>query len=269
MAPYRAEYVRDETLEMLDRLQRERESKLAREISDMQRQTSLKTQKDATNSELKHMWGLEAKVEAQFAYMRRLVRTQGFVMRSMSDFDGLDIDGSDRLEPSELQEFIKKRDGFATKFTIIEARTRELLSDLDVDGDGKVSRMEWLLYMTYLHWQAFIEENVVEKVVEVTKEYKKDSKTGTPVLVENIVQHPPVMRSNSRQGQNGSPTKYGSLKTQSQGMLEKNGDAGGSIVERVQQNPDGSLVTTIEHTELQTIKKKAATTSTGWCGVCL
>ena len=42
-------------------------------------------------------------------------------MRSMSDFESLDTDGSNKLDPHELQEFIKKRDGFATKFTIVEA----------------------------------------------------------------------------------------------------------------------------------------------------
>ena len=44
----------------------------------------------------------------------------GFVNRTMSDFDGLDTDGSQKLDPKELQDFIKKRDGFATSFTIIE-----------------------------------------------------------------------------------------------------------------------------------------------------
>merc|ERR1740117_1018077 len=115
-------------------------------------------------------------------------------MRTMSDFDGMDRNGSGRLSPEELQQFVSKRDnGVNTRHTILSVRANELLRDLDVDGDGLVDRSEWLMYMTYLHWQAFIEENVVENVVEVTKEYKND-KTGIPMLVENIVQHPPKLR---------------------------------------------------------------------------
>jgi len=233
---------------MLDRCQREREKRLVTEINDMQR----RIRGTQTNAELKVMWGMEAKVEAQFAYMRRLIRTEGFVMRTMQDFDGLDTNASNKLEPDELQEFIKKRDGAAAKFTIVEVRTRELLKDLDVDGDGRVSRAEWLLYMTYLHWQAFIEENVVEKIVEVTKEYKNDK--GVPVLVENIVQHPPTLRSQSKGG------NLDAIKT-------PQGTRNNAVVERTHQNSDGSISTTIEHQTVGTQQKMKALAS-HWCGVC-
>lgn len=255
MAPYNPEQVRDQTLVLLDRLHKERERRLILEINDMQR----RFRDTPSNSELKLLWGMEAKVEAQFAYMRRLIRTEGFVMRTMSDFDGLDTNGSGRLEPSELQDFVKKRDGATTKFTILEVRAKELLKDLDVDGDGRVDRCEWLMYMTYLHWQAFIEENVVEKVVEVTKEYKND-KTGTPVLVENIVQHPPQLRSNSK------GNTLDNLRNK-QGGNSRNDE---SVVERTHQNPDGSVVTTIEHMRIgegtKIGGKKAG--ANGWCGIC-
>jgi len=101
----------------------------------------------------------------------------------------------------------------------------------------------------------------LQKVVEVTKEYKND-KSGKPVLVENIVQHAPVMRSLNQLSKSyggGAAAKFG-----------KPADAGRGMVERVQQNPDGSLVTTIEHMEVGEIRKeKPKVPSSGWCGVCL
>jgi len=250
MQSYKPEQVRDETLTMLDRLQTEREQKLVVEIQTKQSQLGSRP----ANKELKVLWGMEAKVEAQFAYMRRLIRTEGFVVRTMGDFDSLDSNGSGRLEPAELQEFVKRRDGLGSKLTIVQARAKELLKDLDVDGDGRVSRTEWLLYMTYLHWQAFIEENVVEKVVEVTKEFKTD-KAGHPVLVENIVQHQPVMRKGKEPS---SPSKLDAVRTNTQTDL--------SVVESVTQNPDGTVVTTIEHLTLEAHRKKME--NAAWCGAC-
>jgi len=257
-------WVRDETLVMLSKLHEEREKKLVSEIQDMQRNfRSLPSSADS-----KVMWGMEAKVEAQFAYMRRLVRTEGFVVRTMADFDALDTNSSGRLEPNELQEFIRKRDGGQTIFTLLDVRTSELMRDLDIDGDGRVSRSEWLLYMAYLHWQAFLEENVVEKVVEVTKEYKND-KSGTPVMVENIVQHPPVLRSTTTK-----PAKQGNLNTLNLNTLDtfrskhSNSLNNGSAVEHTYTSPDGSVVTTFEHTSKEYKEKMVGRAPTPWCGAC-
>lgn len=260
MAPYSPERVRDDTLLMLDRLHKERESRLVVEINDLQRRY-----RNPGPTELKQMWGMEAKVEAQFAYMRRLIRTEGFVMRTMSDFDGLDRNGSGALSPEELQQFVSKRDGGVnTKHTILSVRANELLRDLDVDGDGLVSRKEWLMYMTYLHWQAFIEENVVENIVEVTKEYKND-KTGIPVLVENIVQHPPKLRGVA-QGNNNQSTGCTTL-DKIRGTNNRNNYNNQSIVERTHENPDGSIVTTIEHLTSDQNRKKFGQAA-AWCGMC-
>jgi hypothetical protein len=259
--------VRDEALVLVEKLHRGREQKLGLEINDLQH----RCRHSPNNSELKYMWGLEAKVEAQFAFMRRLMRTEGFVMRTMADFDGLDIDGSDMLDPQELQEFVKKRDGFQTKFTIVDARARQLLSDLDVDGDGKVSRVEWIIYMTYLHWMSFTEETVVEKVVEVTKEYKND-KSGSPVMIESIVQHPgrqlPKPGDQTLANQRGGGVIAQNLpclervRSQITENQQRSGLGGFGkappVVESLRQNPDGSYVTTFEHNN-PTFGNK------GWC----
>lgn len=250
MAPYLAHQVRDEAISMCERLRLNREHRLGMEIRDMQ----IRCRHDPNNSELKYMWGLEAKVEAQFAFMRRLMRTEGFVMRTMADFDGLDVNASGKLDPQELQDFVKKRDGHTTKFTIVEARSRQLLSDLDVDGDGKVSRVEWLIYMAYLHWMAFTEETVVEKVVEVTKEYKND-KSGQPILVESVVQHPPKQLpkpSDAARQQNAQAqmTLLDKVRNQIQQQQQKQSQGlfgkAQPVVESVRTNPDGSYVTTFE-----------------------
>lgn len=236
---------------MLERLHRGRERKLGTEISELQH----RCRHNPNNSELKYMWGLEAKVEAQFAFMRRLLRTEGFVMRTMADYDGIDLDGSNSLDPTELQEFVKKRDGYQTKFTLVDARARQLLTDLDVDGDGKVSRMEWLIYMAYLHWMHFTEETVVEKVVEVTKEWKND-KSGSPVMIESIVQHPgrqlpkPGEQRTAQQRQQDMPWLDKVRQQITQTQQQSGGFGLGKappVVESLRQNADGSYVTTFEH----------------------
>jgi len=255
---YNLAQVRDEALITLDRLHRERERKLTLEINEMTRQFA----NTPSNSELKMMWSLEAKVEAQFAYMRRLMRTQGFVTRTMADFDGLDTNGSNGLDPQELQAFVQKRDGAKTELRMIQARTRELLKEIDIDNDGLVSRTEWLIYLAFLHWQHFLDDCVVEKIIEVTKEYKNDTK-GTPVCVESITQHPPISRS-QRLATMGTRINTQNFGNSPGGVQGPNGNLNGNLtglsptglgsrnkIERVHQNPDGTFVTTIEHTDLQ------------------
>lgn len=247
MAVYNLAQVRDEALLTLDRLHRERERKLTVEINDMTRSFA----NNPSNSELKMLWSMEAKVEAQFAYMRRLMRTQGFVMRTMTDFDGLDTNGSNGLDPQELQAFVQKRDGSQTDLTVIQIRTRDLLKELDIDNDGVVSRTEWLIYVSFLHWQAFLDDCVVEKIIEVTKEYKNDNK-GTPVCVESITQHPPISRS-QRLATMGNRIDSDTFGRGVQSLKEMTGVHSTGIgsrnkIERVHQNPDGTFVTTIEHT---------------------
>jgi len=259
MAPYRTAQVRDEALLLLEKLHRARERKLGIEINELQH----RCRHCPNNSELKYMWGLEAKVEAQFAFMRRLMRTERFVMNTMADFDTLDESGDNSLDPKELQEFIKKRDGYQTKFTLLDARTQKLTDELDVDGDGSVDRKEWLLYMTYLHWMSFTEETVVEKVVQVTKEWKND-KSGSPVMIESIVQLPG--RTLNKPGQTGHHSNLPLLdqvrhqinQEQTTGMFG-NGKAA-PVVESLRQNADGSYVTTFEHNN-----PASGTGKTGWC----
>lgn len=263
MAPYRAAQVRDEALLLLEKLHRDRERKLGTEINELQH----RCRHCPNNSELKYMWGLEAKVEAQFAFMRRLMRTERFVMNTMADFDGLDTSGDNSLEPKELQEFIKKRDGYQTKFTLLDARTRQLTEDLDVDGDGRVSRVEWLMYMTYLHWMSFTEETVVEKVVQVTKEWKND-KSGSPVMIESIVQLPG--RTLNKPGQTGSTQTHTLpwLDQVRQQMKQNQEQTTGGYgygkappaIESLRQNADGSYVTTFEHQN-----PSFGTGKKGWC----
>lgn len=250
MALYNLASVRDEALITLDRLHRERERELSVEIDEWTQQFGY----SAANAELKMMWSMEAKVEAQFAYMRRLMRTQGFVTRSMTDFDGLDTNGSNGLDPRKLQVFVKKRDGAATDSAVIETRTQELLKELDIDGDGVVSRTEWLIYLSFLHWQSFLDDCVVEKIIEVTKEYKKDNK-GDHVCVESITQHPPIARSQrlatlgviiSREnfGRGTTGAQPLSPRVQSSSVVSRN------KIEHVHQNPNGTLETIIEHRDL-------------------
>jgi len=252
MSVYNVEQMRDESLITLDRVHRERERKLTIEINEMTRQFA----NNPSNSELKMLWSMEAKVEAQFAYMRRLMRTQGFVMRTMADFDGLDTNGSNGLDPQELQAFVQKRDGAKTDLRIIQVRTRELLKELDIDNNGVVSRTEWLIYLAYLHWQAFLDECVVEKIIEVTKEYKTPP-GGTPVCVESITQHPPISRSQrlATMGTRINTENFGSAVSQlnpnsSLSGVQSSGVTNRNKIERVHQNPDGTFVTTIEHTDL-------------------
>jgi len=267
MAPYRAAEVRDEGLMMLERLHRSRERKLGIELNELQ----MLCFHSPSNAELKHMWGLEAKVEAQFGFMRRLMRTEGFVMRTMADYDAHDLHGSNALDTQELQEFVKKRDGHQTKHTLVEARSQQLLSDLDVDRDGKVSRVEWLLYMAYLYWMSSNEETVVEKVVTVTKEHKSDNK-GNAVMVESIAQHPgrtlPKPSDHNQQNQQNMTSQQRSnqqTNQQRQGHdmpyldkvrehINRTQQQSGSllgkatpVVESVRQNPDGSTCHTFEH----------------------
>jgi len=254
MALYNLASVRDEALITLDRLQRESERKLSVEIDECTHQFGY----SASNAELKMMWSMEAKVEAQFAYMRRLMRTQGFVTRTMTDFDGLDTKGSNGLDAKMLQVFVQKRDGASTDFAAIEKRTEELLKELDIDGDGVVSRTEWLIYLSFLHWQSFLDDCVVEKIIEVTKEYKKDKK-GEHVCVESITQHPPIAR-NQRLATLGviiNSENFGHGTANAQPLRPKLGPnihsssvVSKDIIERVHQNPNGTLETTIEHRDL-------------------
>lgn len=246
MAVYNLAQVRDEALITLDRLHRERERKLTLEINDITRGFA----NNPSNSELKMLWSMEAKVEAQFAYMRRLMRTQGFVMRTMSDFDGLDTNGSNGLDPQELQAFVQKRDGSQTDAKVIQIRARDLLQELDIDNDGVVSRTEWLIYVCFLHWQAFLDDCVVEKIIEVTKEYKNDNK-GTPVCVESITQHPPISRAQrlaTMGGRINSDTFGRGVQSLNQTGVTSTGIASRNKIEHVKQMPDGTFVTTIEHT---------------------
>jgi len=241
MAPYRAAQVRDEALLLLDKLHRARETKLGIEINELQH----RCRHCPNNSELKYMWGLEAK----------------------ADFDGLDKSGDDALDPAELQEFIKKRDGYQTKFTLLDARTRQLTEDLDVDGDGRVSRVEWLMYMAFLHWMSFTEETVVEKVVQVTKEWKND-KSGSPVMIESIVQLPgrtlnkPGQTGGTHVNQSNMPWLDQVRRELNQSQQQSTGGFGYGkappVAESLRQNADGSYVTAFEHTN-PTFEKK------GWC----
>lgn len=251
MAIYNLASVRDDALITLDRLHRERERKLRIEIDEWTQQFGY----SASNAELKMMWTMEAKVEAQFAYMRRLMRTQGFVTRTMTDFDGLDTNGSNGLDPRKLQVFVQKRDGAATDSAVIETRAQELLKELDIDDDGIVSRTEWLIYLSFLHWQSFVDDDcVVENFIEVTKEYKKDNK-GDHVCFESITQHPPIARSKrlatlgisiSREnfGRGTTSVEPFSPGVQSSSVVSRN------KIERVHHNPNGTLETTIEHRDL-------------------
>jgi len=248
MALYNLASVRDEALITLDRLQRESERKLSVEIDECTHQFGY----SASNAELKMMWSMEAKVEAQFAYMRRLMRTQGFVTRTMTDFDGLDTKGSNGLDAKMLQVFVQKRDGASTDFAAIEKRTEELLKELDIDGDGVVSRTEWLIYLSFLHWQSFLDDCVVEKIIEVTKEYKNDKK-GTPVCVESITQHPPIARSQrlATMGARISTENFGRGAASPLSPPVNSSSVGSrNKVERVHQKSDGTFETTIEHRDL-------------------
>jgi len=259
MAPYRVAQVRDEALLLLDKLHRAREKKLGIEINDLQH----RCRHNPNNSELKYMWGLEAKVEAQFAFMRRLMRTERFVMNTMADFDKLDESGDGELEPEELQEFIKKRDGYQTKFTLIESRTQKMTEEIDVDGDGSVSRTEWLLYMTYLHWMSFTEETVVEKVVQVTKEWKND-KSGSPVMIESIVQLPGRTLNKPGQTNHSNLPLLDQVRQQLNQTQQQSGGLGYGkappVAESLRQNADGSYVTTFEHNN-----PTYGTGKKGWC----
>lgn len=231
MAPFRPERIRDECMILLDKLHKSREQKLVDELKQMQQ----RSRNNPSHQELMVMWTLEAKLEGQFAYMRRLMRTEGFVLRAMSDFDSLDLNGSNSLDPQELQDFLRKRDGQAVKMTILENRSRELLKELDVDGDGKVSRQEWLLYLTYLHWQSFQEDNVVERTVEHVKEYKPPPPgqlAMQPVLIESVIEHPPISRSLVLQGQGNrinQPLKAGMFGNTGTGAMNPNVGWGGGF----------------------------------------
>lgn len=256
VAAYNLAAVRDEAVITLDRLHRERERKLTLEIDDLTRAFG----SNCSNTELKVLWSMEAKVEAQFAYMRRLMRTQGFVTRTMADFDGLDTNGSNGLNPAKLQAFISKRDGPSADLRLIATRAVELLKEVDIDSDGLVSRTEWLIYLAYLHWQAFLDDCVVEKIIEVTKEYKNDTK-GTPVCVESITQHPPMPRSQrlATMGTRINSENFGRGGGQTLNMGAPSSAATSPTnrnkTERVHQNADGTFVTTIEHTDLNVINK--------------
>jgi len=191
MPVYRILQIRDDALHHLDRLHMEREKKLSDEIQRMQQQS----RNNPSHQQLKHMWTLEAKLEGEFAYMRRLLRTEGFVVRSMSDFDGLDTNGNDYLDPDELQEFIRKRDGANMTNQILEKKTRELRQEVDQLGEGKVGRVDWLVYLAKLHWQVFQEDNVVEKMVEHITEYRVDFLGSKTIIAESVIAHPAVPRS--------------------------------------------------------------------------
>lgn len=249
--------VRDQSLIMIDRLHREHEKKIAVEIEELQQRFA----SNPSNSELKMLWGIEAKGEAQFAYMRRLIRTEGFVMRAMLDFDGLDTNGSGFLEPGELREFIKKRDGAQLKEAQLELRASDLLRDLDISRDGKVSRLEWLIYLAFLHWQSFLDENVVEKIIEITKEYKTDPKTNQHVMVESVKTHPPIPRAHRLAqliGQNAETQNRVANMSKDNVQLQQGVQQGKkNTVERSHTESDGRIVTTIEHPDVRLQK--------GWC----
>lgn len=253
MALYNLASVRDEALVLLDHLHRERERTLRLEIE----QCTHLFGSSISNAELKMMWSMEAKVEGQFAYMRRLMRTQGFVTRTMTDFDGLDTKGTNGLDAKMLQVFVQKRDGGSTDSEVIKIRTEELLKELDIDEDGVVSRTEWLIYLSFLHWQSFLDDCVVEKIIEVTKEYKKDNR-GDHVCVESITQHPPKARSErlANLGLIINPKNVGHtadiqvLKPQLGTNIQSSSVVSKDKIERVHQNTDGTLETTIEHRDL-------------------
>merc|ERR1719263_2139762 len=178
----------------------------------------------------------------------------------MVDFDGLDTNGSNGLDTAKLQSFISKRDGATTDLRLIQNRAKELLKEVDIDSNGVVSRTEWLIYLTYLHWQAFLDDCVVEKIIEVTKEYKAET-TGKGVCIESITQHPPMPRSHrlASMGTRLSSENFGRGGGQALNMAaaapSTTSPTNRNRNERIHQNPDGTFVTTIEHTDLNVINK--------------
>lgn len=147
--------VRDETLRMLDKTQDAAERNQFQELETLRR-----GKKEMTGIQVADFWHAEAKVAAQFAYMRRLIRTEGFVNQVMNDFNSLDSNRSGRLDVRELEEYLRNRDRLDYRLNQLMSNTkhpptnaRTFLKDLDVDGDGQVSRSEWLMYVAYLHWQ--------------------------------------------------------------------------------------------------------------------
>eukprot|EP00427_Karlodinium_veneficum_P059552 CAMPEP_0169393028 /NCGR_PEP_ID=MMETSP1017-20121227/49129_1 /TAXON_ID=342587 /ORGANISM="Karlodinium micrum, Strain CCMP2283" /LENGTH=73 /DNA_ID=CAMNT_0009496399 /DNA_START=8 /DNA_END=226 /DNA_ORIENTATION=+ len=71
--------VRDEAIAMLEFLQRRREERFAVAVDSMYKRSSNPSLQD-----LKVLWSSEAQAEAQFAYMRKLARTEGFLKRAMA-----------------------------------------------------------------------------------------------------------------------------------------------------------------------------------------
>lgn len=201
MAPYSVIDVRDSSIEKLDYLHKDKERRLANEIQQMQS----RLRGNPSNLELKNMWTMEAKLEAQFAYRRRLLRTEGFVVRSLSDFADLDTNGSGVLETAELQQFITMRDGDMAAH-ILQKRVSDLRQEVEAEAgrnddnqqSGKVNRVQWLLYLTNLHWKVFEEDNVVEQVTEHVKEYRTDFMNRKTLLKEDVIVHPGITRSKAQ-----------------------------------------------------------------------
>lgn len=236
MAPYSLIRVREDALLMCDQLHEQRERKLVDELRQMKNRSA--NSSSASNQELRAMWTLEAKLEAQFAYMRRLMRTEGFVMRAMSDFDGFDLNANDSLDPEELQAFIKKRDG-AMATQSLEKKTRELRQEVDIDGDGKISRPEWLLYLTNLHWQVFQEDNVAEKMVEHITEFRTNAFGQKTTIAESVVEHPAVPRSDAK-GRDPRNLQHNATASLQEGMFGGTIGPGGVPLQQNNPNLNGS-----------------------------
>mmetsp|Transcript_67129 Transcript_67129/g.119468 ORF Transcript_67129/g.119468 Transcript_67129/m.119468 type:complete len:179 (+) Transcript_67129:107-643(+) len=155
------ELIRDDTLRLLNNTQDVAERQTMQEFEKLRRGT----RNELSLREREECWHADAKVSAQFAYMRRLVRTEGFVSHVMGDFTELDLNKSGRLDIKELEDYLRNREmaGKGSKILFSNAKVppqsaKSFLSDLDIDGDGQVSRPEWLMYVAYLHWQRYVTE---------------------------------------------------------------------------------------------------------------
>lgn len=253
MSHYDLMLVRDDTLRMMDITQESAERNQQIEMREIER----RGYNNLSLGEMQDFWHSEAKVAAQFAYMRRLVRTEGFVAHVMEDFNALDSNRSGRLDAKELEDYLRGHERgrlLMSNTANPPMNSRAFLADLDLDQDGYVSRAEWLTYVAYLHWQKNVSDTkVVERVIETLPEFdRRGSATGNIVKRERILERsgssPPELVSAMSMVESQSSLAYNNRREATSNPV--------MLVQKSIQNPDGTVETVIEQVELDKARRR-------------
>mmetsp|Transcript_136001 Transcript_136001/g.247437 ORF Transcript_136001/g.247437 Transcript_136001/m.247437 type:complete len:253 (+) Transcript_136001:92-850(+) len=236
-------YVKEDCLDLMDRAQDARESNCLRELQE------ITSRRDLTLQERQDFWHEEARLAGQFAYMRRLARSATFVSSVMDDFVALDRDRSGRLDMKEIEDYLSGKESYKLLMSKSEnapLKARDFLRDLDVDGDGAVSRAEWLMYVAYLHWSKNNDHiKIVEKIVEAEPQDRVDRDGHHVLKTERILQR------------GGTKSEMAEIVTNEISNLQQahTGRKPTMIQQRTVELPDGTAETIIELVEVDEEKK--------------